>query len=181
MELDTCIRERRSVRRYTDELVDHATIEKIIDLARFAPSWKNTQTTRYYVVEDAEKIARICEEGVLGFEGNQKTLAKAKQVVVIATVNKRCGYERDGSFTTSKEDRWEMFDAGIATQTFSLAAHSMGVGSVIMGIFDEKKIAEIIGLPEGQSVSCLMTIGYPKFTPDPVPRKEVADLLTFVE
>ena len=74
-----------------------------------------------------------------------------------------------------------MFDAGIASQTFSLAAHSLGVGSVMMGIFDEKKIAEIISLPEGQSVSCLMAIGYPKFTPDPVPRKEVADLLTYVD
>ncbi len=181
MELETCIRERRSVRRFTEEPVDHATIEKIIELARFAPSWKNTQTSRYYVIEDADKIARICEEGVMGFEGNQKTLAKAKQLLVLATVNKRCGYERDGSFTTSKEDRWEMFDAGIAAQTFSLAAHSLGVGSVMMGIFDEKKIAEIIGLPEGQSVSCLLAFGYPKFMPDPVPRKEVSDLLTYVE
>ena len=74
-----------------------------------------------------------------------------------------------------------MFDAGIAAQTFSLAAHSLGVGSVMMGIFDEKKIAEIIGLPEGQSVSCLLAFGYPKFMPDPVPRKEVSDLLTYVE
>lgn len=179
MDFETCVKERRSVRRFTDEPVDHATIEKIIDLARFAPSWKNTQTTRYIVIEDAEMIQKICEDAVLGFEGNQKTISKAKQLVVVATVNKRCGYERDGSFTTSKGDRWEMFDAGIATQTFCLAAHSLGVGSVMMGIFDEAKIAEIIGLPEGQSVSCLLAIGYPKFVPDPVPRKEVADLLQY--
>ena len=179
MDFETCVKERRSVRRFTEEKVDHETIEKIIDLARYSPSWKNTQTARYYVIEDADMIRKIGEDAVLGFEGNQKTLAKAQQLVVVATVNKRCGYERDGSYTTSKEDRWEMFDAGIACQTFSLAAHSLGVGSVMMGIFDEQKIAEIIGLPEGQSVSCLLAIGYPKFTPDPVPRKEVADLLQY--
>ncbi len=179
MEFEACVKERRSVRRFTEEPVDHETIEKIIDLARFSPSWKNTQTTRYYVIENEDMIRKICEDAVLGFEGNQKTLSKAKQLVVVATVNKRCGYERDGSFTTSKEDRWEMFDAGIATQTFSLAAHSLGVGSVMMGIFDDAKIAEIIELPEGQTVSCLLAIGYPKFTPDPVPRKEVADLLQY--
>ncbi len=179
MELETCIKERRSVRRFTEDKVDHETIEKIIDLARFAPSWKNTQTARYYVIEDEAVLQKIAEDAVLGFEGNQKTIAKARQLVVLATVSKRCGYERDGSYTTSKEDRWEMFDAGIAAQTFSLAAHAMGVGSVMMGIFDEAKVKELAGIPEGQSVSCLLAIGYPKFTPDPVPRKEVSDLLTY--
>ena len=71
MELSTCIKERRSVRRFTEEMVDHETIEKIIDLARFAPSWKNTQTTRYYVIENADMIKSICDDAVLGFEGNQ--------------------------------------------------------------------------------------------------------------
>ena len=47
MDFDACVKERRSVRRFTEEPVDHETIEKIIDLARFYPSWKNTQTTRY--------------------------------------------------------------------------------------------------------------------------------------
>ncbi|MBQ1741404.1 MAG: nitroreductase family protein, partial [Erysipelotrichaceae bacterium] len=68
---------------------------------------------------------------------------------------------RDGSFTTSKEDRWEMFDAGIASQTFCLAAHDMGVGSVILGIFDEEKVAKSISLPEGEKVAALIPIGYP--------------------
>jgi hypothetical protein len=59
-------------------------------------------------------------------------------------VTGRCGYERDGSFSTPKGDRWEMFDAGIAAQTFCLAAHEMGLGTVIMGVFDENKVNEVI-------------------------------------
>lgn len=179
MDAKECIEMRRSVRRYTDDLVDHETIEKIIDLARKAPSWKNSQTARYIIVEDEAKIQKIAEEAVLGFEGNMKTLQKAKQLLVLTSVAKRSGYERDGSFTTTKEDRWEMFDAGIAAQTFSLAATIYGVGSVMMGIYDEAKVKEIIEVPEGQNVSCLISFGYPKFVPDAVPRKEVADLLSY--
>ena len=94
-------------------------------------------------------------------------------------VKNRSGYEKDGSYTTSKEDRWEMFDAGIATQTFCLAAHEQGVGSVIMGIFDETKIAEVIDVPEGQQVAALIAIGYPVFEPEAPKRKEVSELLSF--
>ncbi len=54
------------------------------------------------------------------------------------------GYEHDGTFSTPQNDRWEVFDAGIATQTFCLAAHAKGVGSVILGIFDEEKIHQYV-------------------------------------
>ncbi len=179
MDAIECIKSRRSIRRYTEELVDHETIEKIIDLARFAPSWKNSQTARYIIVEDKEKINKIAAEACLNFEGNMKTLEKANQLLVLCSKKNRSGYERDGSFTTSKGSSWEMFDAGIAAQTFSLAANVYGVGSVMMGIFDEDKVKKILEIPEDLNVSCLLSFGYPKFIPDPVPRKEVSDLLFF--
>ena len=179
MELAECIKTRRSVRRYTDEMVDHDTIEKIIDLARMSPSWKNTQTARYIIVEDEAKLAELANKAVLGFEGNMKTISKSHQMLVLCSKAKRSGYERDGSFTTDKGISWEMFDAGITAQTFSLAAHSMGVGSVMMGIFDENKVKEILDIPEDLNVSCLISFGYPKFEVEAVPRKEVSDLLSY--
>lgn len=173
------IKTRRSVRRYTDEVVSRELMTEIIDLAKNAPSWKNTQTVRYNVIYDAELIARIKDEALLDFEGNIKTLAQCQCLVVLSQVNKRCGYERDGSFTTSKGDRWEMFDAGIAAQTFCLSAWEKGVGSVILGIFDDAKVADIIGLAEGQTVVALIPVGFPKFTPDAVPRKSTEELISF--
>ena len=100
--------------------------------------------------------------------------------MVVAYVEKRSGYERDGSFTTSKEDRWEMFDAGIATQTFCLAANEKGLGTCIMGIFDEAKIAEAINLPEGQRVGAVAALGYPAEEPQAPARKEVEQLVQFL-
>lgn len=175
-----CIKTRRSVRRYTEEDISREEIEAIIDVARMAPTWKNSQTLRYVVVKDKDVIAKIQNECLLGFEHNAKTMSQCNALVILTQINGRCGYEKDGSFSTSKEAGWEMFDAGIAAQTFCLAAHDKGVGSCIMGIFDDKKVAQAINLSEGQSVATLITIGRPKFEPDPTPRKEVGELVTFI-
>ena len=179
MDAIECIKSRRSVRRYTEEVISKELMDSIIDVARMAPTWKNTQTPRYVVVQDKAIIDKIKDDCLLGFEGNIKTLAQCNTLVVLAQVNGRCGYERDGSFTTSKGAGWEMFDAGIAAQTFCLAAHEMGVGSCILGIFDDAKVAELIDLPEGQTVAALIPVGIPKFVPDPVPRKEVSELVSY--
>ncbi len=174
-----CITTRRSVRKYTEEMISHETFEEIIDIARMAPSWKNTQTLRYILVQNKNIIDKIAEECVLGFEFNTKTLKGCNNLVILAQINGRCGYEKDGSFSTSKGAGWEMFDAGVAAQTFCLAAHEKGIGSVILGIFDDEKVAKAIELPEGQTVAAVIPVGIPKFNPDPTPRKEVADLVSY--
>jgi nitroreductase len=101
-------------------------------------------------------------------------------LVVVAYVQKRSGYERDGSYTTSKESEWEMFDAGVATQTFCLAAHEKGLGTCIMGIFDDAAVAEAINLPEGQKVGALVALGYPAEEPAAPARKEAEQLVQFL-
>ena len=184
MDLITGIKERRSIRKFQDKKIPHEVLEEIVNVAAFAPSWKNTQISRYIVVEDREKIAALAtEETCLGFPYNCKTMSRAAAIVVQTVVNGRSGYEKDGSFTTPKGDRWEMYDAGIAAQTFCLAAHEKGVGTVIMGIFDENKVAEIIDIPEGQQVAALIAIGYPAEGVEVAapPRKDASVLLSFVE
>ena len=178
MDVLECIKGRRSVRRFTDEKVSQADIEKIVDLARFSPTWKNSQSVRYIAVTDEALKSKIADEAVMGFEGNKNIINGAPVLIVETTVDKRAGYERDGSFSTSKENHWQSFDAGICAATFCLAAHEAGLGTVIMGIYDEKKVIDILGVPEGQSVSSLIALGHPAEEPQAPKRKEVADLLT---
>lgn len=180
MEALECIKTRRSVRKFKEEIVEHATVEKIIEAASLSPSWKNTQIVRYNIVEDKKILEEIANNCVLDFEFNQKTISRAPELVVVSMIEKRCGYERDGSYSTSKEDRWEMFDAGIATQTFCLAAHDLGVGTVILGIFDEDKVAKAISLPEGQKVAALIVMGYPNQECEAPKRKSVEELVTYL-
>lgn len=180
MEALQCIETRRSIRRFKEEAVSHELMEAIVKEASFAPSWKNSQVVRYVVVENQEIKSKIANDAVLGFTYNTGTIEKAAALVVVTMIHGRSGFEKDGSYTTSKEDRWEMFDAGIASQTFCLAAHEKGVGSVVMGIFDEDKIAELIALEEGRKVAALIAVGYPDEEPAMPRRKEVAELVRFL-
>jgi len=183
MDLITGIKERRSVRKFEAKKVPHELLEEIVNIAAYAPSWKNTQTARYIVVEDAEKIAALAtEECTLGFTYNIKTMSKAPALVLLTAVTGRCGYEKDGSFTTPKGDKWEMFDAGIAAQTFCLAAHEKGLGTVIMGIFDEEKVGQVVEIPEGQQLEAIIAIGYPAEGVEIAvpPRKNAETLLSFI-
>lgn len=180
MEALKCIETRRSIRKFKADQVAHETMQEIVAAAAFAPSWKNTQVTRYVVVESAEMKAKIAAEATLGFEHNKGIIDAAPALVVVTMLHGRSGFERDGSFSTSKEDRWEVFDAGLATQTFCLAAHDKGVGSVILGIFDESKVAEIISLDEGQKVAALVAVGYADEEPAAPKRKSAEDLMKFI-
>ncbi len=175
-----CIKTRRSVRRFNEKEVTVQTVTSIVELATYAPSWKNSQTTRYTAVIDGALKARLEKECLMGFEHNMGTVNSAPCIVVVTTVNGRSGYERDGSPTTSKGSHWQSFDAGIATQTFCLAAHELGLATVIMGIFDESKVAEVIGVSEGESVSALIALGYAAELPE-MPKKKSADQLLTVK
>ena len=71
-----CIKTRRSVRKFTDEMVSVDTVREIVELASYAPSWKNTQVIRYTLVEDPEIIAKIAAEGVMDFLSTRRQSAE---------------------------------------------------------------------------------------------------------
>lgn len=179
MELIEGIKTRRSIRRFTPRSIPHELIETIVSNAAYAPSWKNVQPARYRVVEDPALLERIADEAVLNFAFNAKTISHAPALVLLTCVKGRSGYERDGSFSTDKGDGWTMFDAGAAAETFCLAAHAAGLGSVILGIFDETLLRSIVTLPETEQLAALIAIGFPAETPEAPRRKEVTSLLTF--
>lgn len=180
MEVLEAIKTRRSIRVYEDKPVEKEVIEKLVSAAAFAPSWKNSQTARYIAVTDKALKDKVAKDCVMEFGGNTNSIDSAPVLMVITTVNSRSGYERDGSFSTSKETHWQSFDAGIATQTFCLAAHEAGLGTVIMGIYDEKKVIDALNIPEGQSVSALVALGYPAENPEAPKRKGTEQLLSFI-
>ena len=181
MDFVTGIKERRSIRKFQDKKVPREVIEQIVEVARYAPSWKNSQTAGYVVIDDKDKIAVLAgEKCTAGFDKNSATIMRAPAAVILIYKKGICGYNDDGSFTTAKEDRWEMFDAGIAAQTFCLAAHEKGIGSVIMGIFDEAEVKKAFDISDEYGVGAIIPIGYAEVQPDVRPRKEVSELLKFI-
>ena len=175
-----CITGRRSIRSFTDRKVSHETIEQIVSTASFAPSWKNTQITRYIAVEDADLKGKIAESTAGVFAGNGRIISEAPVLVAVTVVYGRSGFERDGSYSTDRKDGWQMFDAGIASEAFCLAAYEQGLGTVIMGIFDRPALTGLLQIPEDRELVALIALGYPAETPDAPKRKGVADLLTYM-
>lgn len=182
MDAITMIKERRSVRKFKPGAVDRETMKEVIDITRWAPSWANYQIARYTLVDDAETIKKLATDGVKGFVYNINTLKEATGVAVLSFVKGKSGKldpEKD-DYATDKANVWEVFDAGIACQTFVLAAHEKGVGTCIMGVIDDESISSIVGLPEEETVAALIVYGYPDETPPATKRKDVDDILRFV-
>ncbi len=173
-----CIMGRRSIRSFKSDPIPHELMEDIVRTASYAPSWKHTQIARYYVIEGALKD-RIADECTSAYKRNGEIMKEAPALVAVCMVKNRSGFERDGSYSTPKEGGWQMFDSGVAAQTFCLAAYEQGLGTVIMGIFDEAEASALLKIPEEQELVCLIPTGYPNEAPNAPKRKEVSDLLTF--
>ncbi len=178
MELKQCIETRRSVRRFREDPVPQETLRELIRLASYAPSWKNSQTVRWLPVTDRALLQRLAAGPALGHPGNQGILESCPLLLIETCISGRSGFERDGSYSTPKGDRWEMFDAGVAAQTLCLAAHDMGLGTVIMGAIDTVAVAETVGLDSTRTVSCMIAVGYPDQQPLMPKRKTVDELLS---
>ena len=178
MNVNECIKSRRSIRKYKPNAIDHSIIDSIVSTTSFSPSWKNTQITRFIAIEDQSILSTIAKCHVPDY--NAKIINQIPMLIAVSYIKGRCGFERDGSYSSKKGDRWQMFDAGVACQTFCLAAHDAGLGTVIMGIWDEDGITDLLQIPEDQELAALIAIGHPDIDPDTPKRKSVSDLLTYL-
>lgn len=178
MTANECIRGRRSIRQFTDQPVSREVLAGIVETASYAPSWKHTQIVRYIAVEGALKD-KIAAECTTTYAKNGEIMQNAPMVVAVTIIKNRSGFERDGSYSTEKKDGWQMFDAGIASEAFCLAAFEQGLGTVIMGIFDEAKAASYLEIPEDRELVALIPIGYPAEEPVAPRRKPVDELLSY--
>lgn len=180
MEAIECIETRRSIRRFTDKEVSEETIKKIAKAAVYAPSWKNSQTVRYVVIKNKDLKDFIASNCLNGFEWNKNIIDSANALVVELTIDNISGYESDKRPTTNKGSHWQSFDAGLYAQTFCLAAHDLGLGTVIMGLFNESAIKQKLEIDEKYSISALIALGYPAQDPSTPNKVAMDDFLKIV-
>ncbi len=148
---------RRSIRKYKEEMVSKEDIIKIMEITKMAPSWCNYQIARYTFIQDENKIKELASKAVKGFNYNIKTLENAKNVLVLSYVKNKSGVI-DG--VNCDSSNWDMFDSGIASLQFCLAAFSMNVGTCIMGVIDSEVIKNIVNINENEEVAALIPFGY---------------------
>jgi len=174
MNVIDAIRSRRSIRKYKTDPVSAETLEAVLDAARWAPSWANTQCCRLVVVEKPETKMRIAE-AISPTNPALDAVRNAPVLIVACAELGKSGFKR-GEAATDKGD-WFMFDVALAMQNLTLAAHELGLGTVHVGTIDAKKIEEILQVPEGVRVVELTPLGYPAEQPKGPGRKELSEIV----
>lgn len=177
MEVLEAIRARRSIRRYKTTPVDDRTIELVLEAARWAPSWANTQCWRFIVVRGTNIKSELAN--TLSANNPATEAIKNAPIVIVACAElERSGFKA-GTPVTDKGDYWYMFDVALAMQNLALAAHSLGLGTVHVGLFDAKKVATILEIPQGFCVVEMTPLGYPEEEPKIRPRKELSEIVFY--
>lgn len=176
MELEECINNRRSIREYSNKPVEEKTIIKLIEVAQKAPSWKNSQVSRYYVVsteDNREKILNCLPDF------NKENVKNAPVIIVTTVIKNRSGFEKDGSYSTHLKEGFQYFDNGLQVQNLCLKAYDLGLGTLIMGLYNEKKVREILNIPSEQEIVAIIGVGYFDNNPEMPKRKEIDNIVSF--
>ncbi len=166
------IKERRSIRNFTKDEVSQESLDLILEAVQWTPSWTNCQCWEVVVVKDKEVKEKLQKAMA---KGNPATKAIVEAPVVLAICAKLgvSGYYKKEAST--KFGDWFMFDIGMASQNICLAAHKLGLGTVVAGLFDHNSAKECLNLPEGYELVVLIPTGHPAKTPSAPPRREIND------
>jgi nitroreductase len=124
-DLMSIIHGRRSIRRFQEKPVPDELLHKVLEAARWAPSWANTQCWHFVVVKDMDVKKKI-QETVSSRNPSYLALVNAPVLLVVCGQLQRSGYYND-KYPTKFGD-WFMYDLGLATQNLCLAAHDLGLG-----------------------------------------------------
>ena len=145
MDFMDVVAQRKSVRGYLDKPVEEEKLKKILEAAKSAPSWANRQCCQYIVINDKQMISKL---------GNIfNSWLKQAPVIVVACAD---------PFESGSHDGMDYFlvDVGISMQQLVLAATDMGLGTCWIGAFGEKKVKELLKVPENIKVVAMTPICY---------------------
>jgi len=160
MNVSEAIRTRKSVRSYLPRQVEDEKLTAVLETARLAPSASNRQEWRFVIVRDAETRRKIAEAA------NSQTFIGEAPAVIVACA------ETDGRIMMCGQLSYPI-DVAIALDHIALAAVEYGLGTCWIGAFNEKKVKQILSIPERIRVVELMPIGYAT-DPSPVEKKRLS-------
>ncbi len=168
------IKGRRSIRKYKSDPVSEEILRTLLEAVRWSPSWANTQCWEIIVVKDPKMKADLSNT-LTQTNPARSAMTEAPLVIVLCGKKGVSGFKK-GEAATVKGD-WLMFDTGVAMQTLCLTAHSLGLGTVVVGLFDHKKAEEILGVPQDREVVAMTPLGYPAAEGVTPKRKEVSEFV----
>ncbi len=177
MEYSKVIQSRRSIRKFKQKKVDIETIKEIVNDAREAPSWKNSQTSRYYICYSLSFIQKIRE--ALG-EVNRHKINDETVLIVCSFVANKAGFNKEGKADNEAGNGWGYYDNGLSTMILQLSAKDRGLDSLVMGIRDENRIREVLSVNDDEIITSVIAVGYRDINPSQPLRKELNEIIKIV-
>ncbi len=149
--------DRRTIRKYTDEAVPESTIHELLKVVESTQSWANSQCWEIVRVKDPE-IRKALQQTVPSQNPAYTAIVKAPELLVLCARKGVSG--TIDSDMVSKHGDWYMYDMGLMTQNFCLAAHSLGLGTVVVGWFQHEKAETVLNAPADIDVVSLVPLGF---------------------
>ncbi len=148
---------RQSDRKYSDKPVEKEKLERILEAGRIAPSACNAQPWKFIAVTEPELIRKIAEAASAKILGMNTFVGQAPVQIVVVREKPNFSSKIGG---TVKNKDYSLIDIGIASENICLQAKSEGLGSCMIGWFDEDQLRKILSIPKTKRVELIITIGY---------------------
>jgi len=172
MELYEAVRGRRSIRKFKPDPVPRPVLDRLLEAAQWAPSWAHTQCCEVVLVSRPDAKAAL-QAALPPTNPAFKAMVDAPWAVAFCARAGKAGFYK-GQAATIRGD-WMLFDAALAMENFMLAAHAEGLATVCVGLFDARRAAQALGVPDGVEVVALTPLGYPDAEAKVPPRKAPGD------
>jgi nitroreductase len=151
------INSRQSDRKYSNKPIEKDKLERIIEAGRMAPSACNAQPWKFIIVTEPDLIQKIAIAANARLLGMNTFVAQSPIVIVVVRESPNFTSKIGG---TIKNKDYSLIDIGIASENICLQAEAEGIGSCMLGWFDEKKVKKDLGIPGSLRVELLITLGY---------------------
>lgn len=157
MTFSELINRRQSVRKYQEKPVEPEKIEKIIQAVHISPSACNSQPWKLIIVDEPvlkNEVAKATFSKTIAFN----RFAMEAPVIAVLVIEKAKLIAQIGG--SIKNQEYPYYDIGIAAAHFCLQAAELGLGTCMIGWFDEKKIQKLLNIPEKRKIGLVITLGY---------------------
>jgi nitroreductase len=158
MDFAELVKARQSVRKYSSRPVEEGKVALLIESVRLAPSACNSQPWRLIIVDDPALREAVAQATISAAIPMNRWAPEAPLLAVL-TVEKPKTIAQIGGWMKSRE--YPLYDIGIAAEHFCLQAADLGLGTCMIGWFDEHKVKALLGIPRGVRVGLIITVGYP--------------------
>uniref|UniRef100_UPI00321660F4 nitroreductase family protein n=1 Tax=uncultured Draconibacterium sp. TaxID=1573823 RepID=UPI00321660F4 len=157
MSFKELIRQRQSVRKYQNKPVEKEKLQQLIEAVHLSPSACNSQPWKLIIVDNPELKNEVANATFSKMAAFNKFALEAPVIVVLVIEKPKLIAQIGGGI---KNQEYPQYDIGIAAEHFCLQATELGLGTCMLGWFNEKKIQHLLNIPKKRKIGLVITLGY---------------------